>query len=258
MEIDGCVIPANTLSAARVLIDGDRFRTESPEAIYEGIFNIDVEQEPHAIDIEFVAGPEAGNWNYGIFRLDGDKFELCLDMNGKPRPTMFGTASGSGQAYETLTRTSPARPEGVAGGVAPADAGQSPAGDRDAFDFVESPTLTKLEGKWTAVKIIRDGQELPAMMLRSGLRTAKDNEVTISFGGQTMIHALVRVDEGTEPMLVDYFNLDGACPGALQLGLMKWTGDDACFCMAAAGDPRPTDFTSPAGSGRTYSQWRPQ
>ena len=71
-----------------MLIDGDRFRTESPEAIYEGIFNINVEAQPHEIDIEFVAGPEAGNWNFGIYRLDGDTFELCLDLNGRPRPVL--------------------------------------------------------------------------------------------------------------------------------------------------------------------------
>ena len=73
LEIDGNTIPASALTASRVLIDGDRFRTESPEATYEGVFNINVEAQPHEIDIEFVAGPEAGNWNFGIFRLDGDR-----------------------------------------------------------------------------------------------------------------------------------------------------------------------------------------
>ena len=69
LEVDGTPFPAAALSASRILIDGDRFRTESPDATYEGIFNVNVEAEPHEIDIEFVAGPEAGNWNFGIFRL---------------------------------------------------------------------------------------------------------------------------------------------------------------------------------------------
>ena len=94
------------------------------------------------------------------------------------------------------------------------------------------------------------------MMLRTGLRSAKTNEVKISFSGQTMIHALVRVDENTNPIHVDYYNLEGASKGAIQLGLMKWIDDDACFCMAAPSDPRPADFTCLAGSGRTFSQWR--
>ena len=67
--------------------------------------NINVEAQPHEIDIEFIAGPEAGNWNFGIFRLAGDQLELCLDLNGKPRPTEFCTSPGSGHAYERLIRS---------------------------------------------------------------------------------------------------------------------------------------------------------
>src|SRR5262249_51866351 len=67
LEVDGTPMPAGALSNSRMLIDGDRFRMESPEANYEGIFTINVEKTPHEIDIEFVEGPEAGNWSYGIF-----------------------------------------------------------------------------------------------------------------------------------------------------------------------------------------------
>ena len=71
-----------------------------------------------------------------------------------------------------------------------------------------------------------------------------------------MIRALVRIAEAAEPVSVDYYNLAGICKGAIQHGILKWLGDDACFCMAAPGEPRPTDFTSPPGSGRTLSQWQ--
>ena len=249
-------MPASALTASRILIDGDRFRTESPEAIYEGIFNINVEAQPHEIDIEFVAGPEAGNWNFGIFRLDGDQLEICLDMSGKPRPAKFGTSQGSGHAYETLKRSSQARPNDVTGGTPSARLPSPPVQECVGFDYVESSTLAKLHGEWVPVKIVRDGVELPLMMLRTGLRSAKTNEVKISFGGQTTIHALVRLDESKDPTHVDYYNLGGACKGAIQLGLMKWIDDEVCFCMAAPNDCRPADFTCPAGSGRTLSQWR--
>jgi hypothetical protein len=65
-----------------------------PGGNYEGIFNINVETDPQEIDIEFVEGPEAGNWNYGIFRLNDDTFELCLDLNGRSRPKKFGSTPG--------------------------------------------------------------------------------------------------------------------------------------------------------------------
>jgi len=120
------------------------------EGNYEGVFNIDVEAEPHAIDIEFVEGPEAGNWNYGIFRLDGDQLEICLDLNGKPRPPGFRTSPGSGHACETLTRTSHARPQNVTGGTASTPPTPPPAQDPEGFEFTESATLAKLQDEWTA------------------------------------------------------------------------------------------------------------
>ena len=252
-------MPAAMCQASRLLIDGDRFRTESPGGNYEGVFNINVETEPHEIDIEFVEGPEAGNWNYGIFRLDDDTFELCLDLNGRPRPEKFGSTPGSGHAYETLKRVSEARPKDVNGGTPPAIAAVV-AGNEDhtGFEFVQSETLTKLQGDWTAVKIVRDGNELPSQMLFAALRTATKNEVKVSIGGRTMIHALVRMEEKADAIHVDYYNLNGMAKGTIQRGLFKWIGSEACFCMADPGIPRPDDFTARAGSGRTLSQWRPK
>jgi uncharacterized protein (TIGR03067 family) len=256
LEIDGNAVPPAMMGASRILIDGDLFRTESPEATYEGVFNIDVEAQPHEIDIEFVAGPEAGNWNFGIFRHDGNQLEICLDMNGKPRPTNFRTSPGSGHAYERLTRTSHSRPENVTGGAPSVRQPQAAVQDGMEFKYIECATLTQLQGEWAAVKIVRDGQALPAMMLSTGLRSAKENELKITFGGQLMIHALIRINESTDPIHVDYYNLGGSLRGTVQQGIMKWAGGDACFNMAPPGQPRPDDFACPPGSGRILSQWR--
>ncbi|MBK7405998.1 MAG: TIGR03067 domain-containing protein [Phycisphaerales bacterium] len=262
LEVDGSLVPAAAISASRLLIDGDRFRSESPEAVYEGVFNIDVESDPHGIDIEFVAGPEAGNWNYGIFRLDGERLHLCLDMNGGDRPTAFRTSPGTGHALETLRHASRARPDSVTGGTAPASASGADAGtgveaDHAAgFEYRPSGTLDLLQGAWAAERVVLDGQELPPMMLRTGARSAKAHEVRISFGGRLMIHAQVRLDEGADPVQIDYLHLCGAHTGGVSLGIMRWDGPVACFCMAAPGQPRPTEFACPAGSGRTLSHWR--
>ena len=61
LEVDGNTMPAPMTSQSRMLMDGDRFRMESPEATYEGVFALDVEADPARIDIEFIEGPEAGN-----------------------------------------------------------------------------------------------------------------------------------------------------------------------------------------------------
>jgi uncharacterized protein (TIGR03067 family) len=259
LEVDGQAMPPAMLGSSRILIDGDRFRTESPEATYEGVFTIDVEADPCGIDLDFVEGPEAGKRNHGIFRLAGDRLEICLDMTGRSRPAAFRTQAGSGHAFETLRRASAARPEGVTGGTArlPAPAAAKPAAaDPSDFPYVASPALTRLQGEWSATRILRDGVELPKMMVQTGRRSATRNEIRITFGGQLMIHALVRLDESAQPVAVDYCNVGGQAEGTLQHGIMQWVGDEACFCMASPGQPRPSDFTSPAGSGRTLSQWR--
>lgn len=255
LEINAETIPAAGLAASRVLIDGDRFRTESPEAIYEGIFHIDVEAQPHAIDIEFVSGPEAGNVNRGIFRINGDELQFCIDMHGKDRPTQFKTAPGSGHAFETLKRESKARPTDVTGGTPPSTHPAAPArGNPDDFKYVPSDLLSRLQGEWSASTIVRDGKKLPWPMLKMAKRSAKGNEVKITVMGQTMVHAMVRLDESKVPVAVDYLSLCEASQGVVHLGIFEWRGDEACFCMAAPGQQRPTTFEP--GAGITLSAWK--
>jgi uncharacterized protein (TIGR03067 family) len=95
------------------------------------------------------------------------------------------------------------------------------------------------------------------MLVKTGRRVATKNEIKISFGGQTMIHALVRLDETQSPIAIDYCNIGGAAKGTIQQGIMCWEGDVACFCMAPPGAPRPDAFAAPAGSGSTLSRWKP-
>jgi uncharacterized protein (TIGR03067 family) len=274
LEIDGATLPPEAIGTSKLLMDGDRFRFECPEGDYDGIFNINVETQPHQIEIEFVEGPEAGNWNFGIFRVEGDQLELCLDMNRKPCPTAFRTFPGSGHAYETLRRSSRSRPDDVDGGTpqdsaAPnicglASSHSLPPGDSAAelhecadFDFVASPTLMRLQDEWSAQKLVRDGRDLPDIVTATGRRSASGNEVQFFFGGQLMFHVLIRVNEQADPIEIDYYHLTGPNGGKTQQGIMEWRGDEACFCMAAVGGTRPSDFACGAGSGRTLSQWRP-
>jgi len=259
LEIDGSAVPAGALAHSRILIDGDRFRSESPEATFEGVFTIDVESAPAQIDIEFVEGPEAGNWSYGLFELKGGTLTFCLGLVGASRPASFATRPGSGHALERLRRTSTARPDGVTGGTPqpppPAPAADDAPTDPASFDVPMTPVLRRLEGEWLPVELAMDGKPMPADWLAYGSRSATGNEVKVVFGGQTMVHARVRLDERAAPTMVDYLNLSGRSRGRVSLGIMEWIGDEVRFLMAAPGEPRPADFDSRAGKG-TYSRWR--
>jgi len=256
LEVDGSAMPAAAIAQSRLLIDGDRFRTESPEATYDGVFTIDVDATPAHIDIEFVEGPEAGNWSYGLYALDGDRLTLCLGLAGSPRPGSFSTSAGSGHALERLHRASAARQPRATGGTRqPAtSAAAAPRVDPAAFDVPMTPMLRRLEGEWSAVELAMDGKPMPAEWLSFGSRTAAGNEVKVVFGGQTMVHAKVRIDEAVTPLAIDYLNLKGKQPGAVSLGIMEWSGDEVRYLIAAPGEPRPAGFDA-AGKG-TLSRWR--
>jgi len=226
LEIDGQSVPASMLGNSSLLIDGDRFRTESPEANYDGIFTIDIEHTPHLIDIEFVEGPEAGNRCEGLFELNGDQFTLCLGLVGSSRPERFATSPGSGHALEHLVRTKHARPAGVDGGTVPA-AEPAPAAklaEKD-FDTAVTPLVKKLHGDWLPLELVTAGSPLQASYLPFGLRTNSGVETKVVFGGQTMLHARVRFNESADPIEVDYYNLAGKSKGSISLGLFRWDDD---------------------------------
>ena len=130
-----------------------------------------------------------------------------------------------------------------------------PTIDESAFAVETTPLLQRLQGDWLAVSLITSGQPLADAMLGYGVRTTTGNEMKVVFGGQTMVHAKMRFDESATPIAVDYLNV-GRGPKAISLGVFEWIGDEARFCVAPAGAPRPVDFSCDTGSGRTLSRWK--
>jgi uncharacterized protein (TIGR03067 family) len=257
LEIDGNVMPAAIIAHTRILIDGDRFRTESPEGTYEGIFAIDLEASPPHFDLHFVSGPDAGETSHGIFEQAGpDRLTLCLGLVHSSRPTELATRPGGGHALEHLERTSTARPVDVTGGTPPP---AEPAAavvreDAAAFEVAMTPLYERLQGEWAAVELVTDGKPMPEAWLPHGTRTMAGNELRVVFGGQTMVHAKVRIDETATPIAIDYYSLLGNQRGTVSYGILDWVGDDARFVMAPAGAARPTAFDPPPRG--TLSRWR--
>jgi len=260
LETDGAPMPVPSHPAAQLLIDGDRFRMESPEATYEGVFTIDVERNPPQIDVEFVEGPETGEWSYGIYTLDHDTLTMCLGLTGAPRPTRFATSKGSGHALERLVRVSSARPAAVTGGkrttsAAAKTAAQSTIDESVFTGQAMTALLEKLQGEWRPLSLVTNGSPLQSTYLPYGSRTQTGNETRVVFGGQTMVHALMRVDDSVSPVAIDYLNI-GKGPRVVSLGILEWEGTDLRVCMAKPGHPRPAEFSSQPGSERTLSSWR--
>ena len=261
LQVDGSDMPGAATAQSRILIDGDRFRTESPEANYDGVFSIDASADPMRIDIEFVEGPEAGNSSQGIFELHGDQLTICLGVVGASRPKGFSTKKGSGHALERLRRGRTGRPANVTGGARPAapkdreaSAGRKEI-DAKSFDVPISALLQRVQGEWAAIELVTNGEPMKSEWLSFGYRTTTGNEMKVVFGGQVMAHAKMKIDESVSPIAVDYLNLSGGAKGKISRGIMDWVGDEVRFLIASPGAPRPKDFAA-SGKSLTLSRWR--
>ena len=126
----------------------------------------------------------------------------------------------------------------------------------DAPDALASPagdSASEVAGEWVPDSLVRDGEALPQSMLQYGKRIATANEVTVKFGPQVMLQASYAVDRSPTPMTMDYVLANGRP----QYGIWALEGKRLTTCFGAPGQPRPAEFASTAGDGRTLTVWIP-
>ena len=238
LDLDGQTIPAR---GAKIAIDGDHFTSTGMGGTYEGTMEVDESRTPKTLNMKFTAGPEQGNTNVGIYELDGDTWRICLATRGTDRPKKFAAKPGTGIALEVLKRADHA----------------SSAEDLPAFNFenVHFEPAPELAGEWKMVSGTLSGQKLDKTMLNSGRRVVEGNDMAVFFGPQAYAKAKFTVDRSKTPMSIDYYNTEGANAGKIQHGIYELDSKTLRLCLAAPGQPRPDDFTSTAGDGRTLAVW---
>jgi len=97
-------ITEEVLKHPRLKIMGDKFTVTDENTSYGGTFKIDPAKKPKTIDVSYTDGPEKGKTSLGIYELEGDTYKLCIDPEGKSRPTEFAAKPGSGYYLEVLKR----------------------------------------------------------------------------------------------------------------------------------------------------------
>jgi uncharacterized protein (TIGR03067 family) len=124
-----------------------------------------------------------------------------------------------------------------------------------ADDAGAKQDLEKLQGEWTMVMGEIEGQAMPEQMRATARRVAKDDETTITIGGQLFMKAKFTVDPSKSPKAIDYNMTGGPTSGKTQLGIYEIDGERVKFCFGSPGKERPTNFKTEAGDGRTLSVW---
>lgn len=250
LQLEGNAIPGEALTHSKLVINGDRFNTLSPEADYLGVFDIDVEATPTTIDIDFIEGPEAGNSSYGIFRLEKNELTICLGLTGASRPEDFVSRPGTGHALETLRRVTSDAP--VIEPIPPGPGPELLTGDPSDFERV-TPEMEALHGEWLALEIVNSGAAVPKQFLSHGSRVCEGSRTTVVFGGQKMVDVFFQIPA---PRHIDYLVASGPNKNKLQEGIYELDGEILRVAMGPVGMGRPNELQSTPGDGVTYSVWK--
>jgi uncharacterized protein (TIGR03067 family) len=148
----------------------------------------------------------------------------------------------------------------VGAGAAPAQqASAKPAtkaADKAALIQKDYAALT---GRWQLVKSIVDGKPVPEAEVAQTVLITDHDEFRFPADARVGTAPLGKfaIDPTKSPKQVDSTALSGPDKGKVTKGIYEIVdANNKRACWGKPGGPRPTDFTSAPGSGRTLQYWR--
>jgi uncharacterized protein (TIGR03067 family) len=115
---------------------------------------------------------------------------------------------------------------------------------------------TDWEGEWAMEAGVLNGSAMAEHLVRWCRRITRGDVTSVVAGPRVILRARFTLDASKTPPAVDYVNLEGSNKRKSQVGIFELNRDVLRVCMSAPGKPRPADFSSKAGDGRSYTTWR--
>ena len=107
----------------------------------------------------------------------------------------------------------------------------------------------KLQGTWSIVELVADGEQAPAEITDILKLVFKDDRLTFTPGEPGFTNYTYKLDTTTKPASFDMIHADGENKGEIMQGIYSWDEDRLKICFANA-DDRPKDFSEKSDSGR--------
>ena len=116
--------------------------------------------------------------------------------------------------------------------------------------------LDRFQGTWYLVMAMQDGNALPEEKVKQTTIVFKGD--TFRFPGSaeyaTSKDGTIKLDENKTPKEMDAISTEKE----VMLGIYRVEENGYKVCFAPAGKPRPTEFSSTAGSGYILQSWQRQ
>jgi uncharacterized protein (TIGR03067 family) len=114
----------------------------------------------------------------------------------------------------------------------------------------------KLQGTWVTVSLVSDGKTLvdektPPKKGPATKFAYEGDKWMVKVGDRTVATGAFKIDATKTPKEIDILDETGVKNDKTKLGIYEFDGDAYKFCLAPAGKPRPTDFTSKEGGGHS-------
>jgi uncharacterized protein (TIGR03067 family) len=235
IEVDGAKRPAPPFETSKVLILKDgRFVIVQGNTFTHGTMQLDATKSPKQYDSTLTTGPAKGMTFKCIYSLEGDTYKLCGPYAGGDRPSEFVTKPGGGLVMQVLKREK-----------------------QSVHDAVTEAARREMAGTWQGTSCVRDGKpEADESVSAMKLVLDIDGKATGSGMQGISLTATTKIDAVADPLTIDLQYTDGKMKGRTSLGIATIDGETMTICRAAPGKPRPTEFSSDTGSGRTLVTYR--
>jgi uncharacterized protein (TIGR03067 family) len=126
----------------------------------------------------------------------------------------------------------------------------APAAD-DAKDEAVKKERKRYEGTWQVVALEVDGNKAAEEDARKiTVTNGADGAWAIESEGKVVARGTSTLDPTKKPKAIDLTVTEGDSKGQTDLGIYELGDDTRKVCLAPAGKERPTEFSSPAGSGQ--------
>jgi uncharacterized protein (TIGR03067 family) len=237
LVIDGEIVTEERVKTGNLVIDGMEYRPELGANAVCATLKVDPTKSPMAIDFSFTAGTNKGKDAKGIFKLENDVLTICRGAaDGEDRPKEFTAPNDSGRLLVVWKRSKSA------------EGGQATA---------VSAERRRLKGSWQVLSYRFDGKDTPADELTEAFSIYDaEGVVTVQNKGEVIFRGKTAIDPSKTLKTIDLTFTEGARKGETALGIYEMDGDNLRVCRASPGAPRPTKYSSDAGSGHALMTYR--